>query len=101
MVRARVLAVVVAVSVFGGIAFYTTHQTSSVMLRIYAVLNALLPVSVCVFLWVLAARANNHGWYVAQRVGFHFAAIDATMSVTPFDDDGRAAQGPAGEFMCI
>lgn len=73
----------------------------SVGLRIYAVLNALLLVGVCVFLWLLAARADNHGispneslgfrsqstlaslhgWYVAQRVGFHFAAVAATLIV--------------------
>lgn len=68
-------------------------------LRVYAVVNALLLVGACVFLWVLAARANNHGippneslgfrsqstlaslhgWHVAQRVGFHIAAVAASL----------------------
>lgn len=73
-------------------------RPGAVTLRIYALVNALLLVGVCGFLWVLASRANNHGippstslgfrsqatlaslqgWYVAQRVGFHFAALAAS-----------------------
>jgi hypothetical protein len=72
-----------------------------VSLRVYLAINAVLLVGVCVFLWVLAGRADNHGispneslgfrsqstltslhgWYVGQRVGFHFAAVAATLIV--------------------
>lgn len=65
----------------------------------YAALNGVLLVSVCVGTWILNAHANRHGiapsttvgfrsehtltslhgWYVAQRVGFHFAAISTTI----------------------
>jgi hypothetical protein len=78
----------------------TNARFGGIVLRIYTGINALLLVAVCVGLWVLAARANSHGippnttlgfrsqhtlaslhgWYVAQRVGFHFAAIAATIA---------------------
>jgi len=61
--------------------------------------NLVLLIIACAGLWFLAARANRHGiapsttlgfrtqhtlaslhgWYVAQRVGFHFAAIATTI----------------------
>jgi flagellar basal body-associated protein FliL len=81
-----------------------TDQTPNVRygkitLLIYTALNVLLLVVICVGLWIFAARANSHGippnthlgfrsqhtmaslhgWYVAQRVGFHFAAIADTV----------------------
>lgn len=63
------------------------------MVRSYVATNALLLVGVCALLWVRTSRANDHGinpnellgsrsqftlgslqgWYVAQRVRFHFA----------------------------
>ncbi|MGH3971199.1 MAG: hypothetical protein ACRDTV_24620 [Mycobacterium sp.] len=81
-----------------------TDQTANarygrITLRIYAALNGLLLIVVCAGLWFFTARANSHGiapntslgfrsqhtlaslhgWYVAQRVGFHFAAIADTI----------------------
>jgi hypothetical protein len=70
-----------------------------IVLGSYAALNALLLLVVCAGAWILTARANSHGlapsttlgfrsehtltslhgWYVAQRVGFHFVAISATV----------------------
>jgi len=70
-----------------------------ITLRIWTVSNGLLLVGVCAALWIFARRANSrsiqpntsfgfrsqhtlaslHGWYVAQRVGFHFAAVAATI----------------------
>jgi len=65
----------------------------------YLAFNGLLLVAVSAGSWFFAARANSHGiapntslgfrsqhtlaslhgWYVAQRAGFHFAAIAATV----------------------
>jgi hypothetical protein len=70
-----------------------------ITIRIYAGLNLLLLVVVCAGLWFFVAKADSHGiapntslgfrsqhtlaslhgWYVAQRVGFHFAAIGTTI----------------------
>jgi hypothetical protein len=70
-----------------------------IVLGIYAALNGLLLIVVSVSAWFFAARANSHGiapnttlgfrsqhtlaslhgWYVAQRVGFHFVAVAATV----------------------
>jgi hypothetical protein len=70
-----------------------------ISIRINAGLNLLLLTVICAGLWFLAARANSHGippnaslgfrsqhtlaslrgWYVAQRVGFHFAAVASTV----------------------
>src|SRR5277367_1901249 len=70
-----------------------------IILGSYAALNGVLLVVVCAGAWILAARANSHGiapnttlgfrsehtltslhgWYVAQRVGFHFVAVSATI----------------------
>jgi hypothetical protein len=82
---------------------YTGETTNArygrIVLRSYAALNALLLIAVCVGAWLLNAQANHHGiapsttlgfrsehtltslhgWYVAQRVGFHFAAISTTV----------------------
>jgi hypothetical protein len=76
-----------------------------ITLRIYMALNGLLLIIVCAGLWFFAARANSHGippntslgfrsqhslaslhgWYVAQRVGFHFAAVaDTVITVAVF-----------------
>lgn len=69
-----------------------------ITLRIYTALNVLVLIAVCAGSWIFAARANSrgippntslgfrsqhtmaslHGWYVAQRVGFHFAALAVT-----------------------
>lgn len=69
------------------------------VLSIYAAFNGLLLIAVCAGLWFFSARANSHGippntnlgfrsqhtlaslrgWYIAQRVGFHFAAIADTI----------------------
>jgi hypothetical protein len=66
---------------------------------VYAVFNGLLLAAICVGLWLLAAQANSnrippnralgfrdgqtlaseHGWYAAQRVGFHIGAVAATI----------------------
>lgn len=70
-----------------------------IVLRIYAALNGLLLIVTCAGLWFFAVRANSHGippnrslgfrsqhtlaslhgWYVAQRVGFHFVAVAVTV----------------------
>jgi hypothetical protein len=70
-----------------------------IVLVSYAALNGLPLIVVCAGSWFLAARASSHaiapntslgfrsqhtlaslhGWYVAQRVGFRFAAIGATI----------------------
>jgi hypothetical protein len=70
-----------------------------IVLGVYAGFNAVLLVAVCGFLWLFNARAHRHGispnthlgfrtqhtlaslhgWYVGQRVGFHFAAIAVTV----------------------
>lgn len=76
-----------------------------IVLVSYAVLNGLLLTVVCAGAWFLAVRANSHGiapntslgfrsqhtlaslhgWYVAQRVGFHFAAVaDTIVTVVVF-----------------
>jgi hypothetical protein len=67
--------------------------------------NGLVLIVICAGLWFFAARANSHGippntslgfrsqhtlaslhgWYVAQRVGFHFAAVaDTAITVAVF-----------------
>ncbi len=68
-------------------------------LVVYTAVHALLLTSVCIGVWILAARASGRGiqpnatlgfrsqatlaslrgWYAAQRVGFHFAAIGVTV----------------------
>lgn len=68
------------------------------VIRLYAVANGLLLVGTCVALWLLAWQADSdrvppnrtvgfrddqtlaseHGWYAAQRVGFHISALAAT-----------------------
>lgn len=74
-------------------------------LRICTAFNGLLLIVICAGLWVFAARANSHGippntslgfrsqhtlaslhgWYAAQRVGFHFAAVaDTFVTATVF-----------------
>jgi hypothetical protein len=70
-----------------------------IVLGIYAAVNGLLLIAVCASTWFFTARANSHGiapnttlgfrsqhtlaslhgWYVAQRVGFHFVAVAATV----------------------
>jgi hypothetical protein len=70
-----------------------------IVLGVYAGFNGLLLVVACGVLWWLNARAHRHGispntslgfrsqhtlaslhgWYVAQRVGFHFAAVAVTV----------------------
>src|ERR1700761_1861592 len=70
-----------------------------IVLGIYTALNGLLLIVGCAGAWFFNARANSHGiapnttlgfrsqhtlaslhgWYVAQRVGFHFAAVAATV----------------------
>jgi hypothetical protein len=70
-----------------------------IVLVSYTVFNGLMLIVACAGSWFLAARANSHGiapntslgfrsqntlaslhrWYVAQRVGFHFAAIANTI----------------------
>ena len=70
-----------------------------ITLLVYLAFNGLLLLVGCVALWVFAARANGRGippnttlgfrsqhtmaslrgWYVAQRVGFHFTAVAATI----------------------
>jgi len=70
-----------------------------IVLGVYAGFNGLLLVIACGVLWWLNTRAHHHGispntslgfrsqhtlsslhgWYVAQRVGFHFAAIAVTV----------------------
>jgi hypothetical protein len=70
-----------------------------IVLGIYAAVNGLLLIAVCASTWFFTARANSHGiapnttlgfrsqhtlaslhgWYVAQRVGFHFAAVANTV----------------------
>ena len=72
-----------------------------ITVRISTALNGLLLIVICAGLWFFAARANSHGippnttlgfrsqrtlaslhgWYVAQRVGFHFAAIAVTVVI--------------------
>lgn len=67
-------------------------------LRIYTAAHAVLLAAICIGMWILTARANSRGiqpnatlgfrsqatlaslrgWYVAQRVGFHFVAIGVT-----------------------
>jgi hypothetical protein len=69
-------------------------------LGIYLVINLMLLFVVCAGSWFFAAKANHHGippntslgfrsehtlaslhgWYVAQRVGFHTAAVTSTIS---------------------
>jgi hypothetical protein len=69
-----------------------------IVLGIYTALNGLLLIVGCAGAWFFNARANSHGiapnttlgfrsqhtlaslhgWYVAQRVGFHFVAVAAT-----------------------
>src|SRR5215475_196477 len=68
-------------------------------IHFYVAFHAVLLIAVCAGLWWLAARSNRHGiapntdlgfrsdhtlvsaqgWFVAQRVGFHFAAIAVTV----------------------
>jgi hypothetical protein len=70
-----------------------------IVLGIYVALNGLLLIVACAGAWFFAARSNRHGiapnttlgfrsqhtlaslhgWYVAQRVGFHFVAVAATV----------------------
>ena len=70
-----------------------------ITLRIWTVSNGVLLIGVSAGLWFFAARANSHGiqpntslgfrsqrtlaslhgWYVAQRVGFQFAAVATTV----------------------
>jgi hypothetical protein len=70
-----------------------------IILGLYAGLNAVLLVGVSAVLWYFNARAHSHGispnaqlgfrtqhtlaslhgWYVAQRAGFHLAAVAATV----------------------
>jgi hypothetical protein len=70
-----------------------------ITLRIWTASNAVLLLAASAGLWVFAARANRRGiqpntslgfrsqhtlaslqgWYVAQRAGFHFAAIATTL----------------------
>jgi hypothetical protein len=82
----------------------TIDQTANarcgrIILGLYAGLNAVLLVGVSAVLWYFNARAHSHGispnaqlgfrtqhtlaslrgWYVAQRAGFHFAAVAATV----------------------
>jgi hypothetical protein len=82
----------------------TIDQTANarygrIILGLYAALNAVLLVGVSAVLWYFNARAHSHGispnaqlgfrtqhtlaslhgWYVAQRAGFHFAAVAATV----------------------
>jgi len=79
----------------------TNARYGRLTLSLSMVFNAVLLIGTCVALWVFNARANSHGippsttvgfrsqhtlaslhgWYVAQRVGFHFAAVAST-SVT-------------------
>lgn len=74
-------------------------RSGRVSLGVYLTINSLLLVFVCAGSWFLAAKANQHGippntsvgfrsehslaslrgWYVAQRVGFHFAALTSTI----------------------
>lgn len=82
---------------------YTGETTNArygrIVLRSYAALNAVLLLVTSIGAWVLDAQANRHGiapsttvgfrsehtltslhgWYVAQRVGFHFAAVSVTV----------------------
>jgi hypothetical protein len=70
-----------------------------IVLGLYAGFNALLLIGACAVLWYFNGQAHDHGispnakvgfrtqhtlaslhgWYVAQRAGFHFAAIAATV----------------------
>ena len=70
-----------------------------IVLGLYAGFNGLLLLAACAILWWFNARAHRHGiapnttlgfrsqhtlaslhgWYVAQRVGFHFAAVATTV----------------------
>ena len=70
-----------------------------IVLGLYAGFNGLLLLAASAILWWLNARAHRHGiapnttlgfrsqhtlaslhgWYVAQRVGFHFAAVATTV----------------------
>jgi hypothetical protein len=80
-------------------------QYGRIVLVSYAALNGALLILVCAVLWFFAARANSdaiapntslgfrsqhtlaslHGWYVAQRAGFHFAVVaDTIVTVAVF-----------------
>jgi len=91
-----------------------------IILGSYAALNGVLLVVVCAGAWILAARANSHGiapnttlgfrsehtltslhgWYVAQRVGFHFVAVSATIiTVAPPTGCGSPSRRTASKAM--
>jgi len=77
----------------------TNARYGRIVLGIYAAINAVTMIGAAIALWVLSARANHRGidpntsvgfrtqrtlaslrgWYAAQRVGFHFAAISTTV----------------------
>jgi hypothetical protein len=82
---------------------YTDQTTNArygrIVLGSYTAFNGLLLIAACAGSWFLAARADSHGiapntsfgfrsqqtlaslhgWYAAQRVGFHFAAVANTV----------------------
>lgn len=77
----------------------TPNPRYPTVIHFYAALNVLLLIATCAGLWFLAARSSSNsippnttlgfrdqhtvasmqGWYAGQRVGFHFAAIAATI----------------------
>ncbi|WP_131721825.1 MULTISPECIES: hypothetical protein [Mycolicibacterium] len=82
----------------------STNQSSntpakSTLLRTYAITNSVLLIGITVALWYLRAQSDRNGippsgnlgfrtehtlvsasgWYAAQRTGFHYAAIAATI----------------------